>query len=65
MRSLSTWPDKDIPMLIRCSGNVPARSNVVIVFQPETYLITQDQLVNKVKGIYAGMVMAEKNCIKT
>jgi hypothetical protein len=32
--------------------------------QPETRPITQDQLLNEVKGIYAGLVMTEKKCIE-
>ena len=32
--------------------------------QPETRAITQDQLVNEVKGIYAGLVMVEKKCVE-
>jgi len=32
--------------------------------QPETRPITQEQLVNEVKGIYAGLVMVEKKCVE-
>jgi hypothetical protein len=31
-----------------------------MLLQPETRPITQEQLVNEVKAIYAGLVMAEK-----
>ncbi|KAJ9268376.1 hypothetical protein DTO212C5_5528 [Paecilomyces variotii] len=32
--------------------------------QPETHPITEDQLVNEVRGIYAGLVMVEKKCME-
>jgi hypothetical protein len=32
--------------------------------QPETRPITQEQLVNEVKDIYAGLVMVEKKCVE-
>lgn len=32
--------------------------------QPETRPISQEQLVNEVKGIYAGLVMVEKKCVE-
>jgi len=32
--------------------------------QSETRPISQDQLVNDVKGIYAGLVMVEKKCVE-
>jgi hypothetical protein len=32
--------------------------------QQETSPISQEQLVNEVKGIYAGLVMVEKKCIE-
>ena len=35
-----------------------------MLLQPETRPITQDQLVNEVKGIYAGLVMVEKKCVE-
>ena len=35
-----------------------------MLLQPETRPITQDQLVNEVKGIYAGLIMVEKKCVK-
>ncbi|KAF7514335.1 hypothetical protein GJ744_000105 [Endocarpon pusillum] len=35
-----------------------------IFLQPETRPITQEQLVNEVKGIYAGLVMVEKKCVE-
>ncbi|OGM39197.1 hypothetical protein ABOM_012162 [Aspergillus bombycis] len=34
-----------------------------IILQPETHPITEDQLANEVRGIYAGLVMVEKKCI--
>lgn len=32
--------------------------------QPETNPITEEQLINEVRGIYAGLVMVEKKCIE-
>ncbi|KAJ4298763.1 hypothetical protein N0V88_003795 [Collariella sp. IMI 366227] len=37
---------------------------VVLIKQPETRSITQEQLVAEVKGIYAGLVMVESKCIE-
>ncbi|OAP61247.1 hypothetical protein AYL99_03448 [Fonsecaea erecta] len=34
------------------------------LLQPETRPISQEQLVNEVKGIYAGLVMVEKKCVE-
>jgi hypothetical protein len=35
-----------------------------MLLQPETRPITQEQLVNEVKGLYAGLVMVEKKCVE-
>jgi hypothetical protein len=35
-----------------------------MVKEPETRPISQDQLINEVKGIYAGLVMVESKCIE-
>jgi Est1 DNA/RNA binding domain len=35
-----------------------------LFLQPETRPITQEQLVNEVKGIYAGLVMVERKCVE-
>lgn len=32
--------------------------------QPETNPITEEQLINEVRGIYAGLVMVEKKCVE-
>ena len=32
--------------------------------QPDTHPITEEQLINEVRGIYAGLVMVEKKCIE-
>ncbi|CAG8899695.1 unnamed protein product [Penicillium egyptiacum] len=32
--------------------------------QPETHAITEEQLINEVRGIYTGLVMVEKKCIE-
>ncbi|QKX61675.1 uncharacterized protein TRUGW13939_08828 [Talaromyces rugulosus] len=34
-----------------------------IYLQPEAHIITEDQLINEVRAIYAGLVMVEKKCI--
>ncbi len=39
-------------------------AEVTMLLQPETRPITQEQLVNEVKGIYAGLVMVEKKCVE-
>ena len=36
-----------------------------LLAQPETAPATSEQLVNQVKGIYAGLVMVEKKCIES
>ena len=35
-----------------------------MLLQPETRPITHEQLVNEVKGIYAGLVMVERKCVE-
>lgn len=35
-----------------------------MLLQPETQPITQERLVNEVKGIYTGLVMVEKKCVE-
>jgi hypothetical protein len=35
-----------------------------IFLQPETHPITEEQLVNEVRAIYAGLVMVEKKCME-
>ncbi|CAI7611471.1 unnamed protein product [Penicillium viridicatum] len=32
--------------------------------QPDTHAITEEQLINEVRGIYTGLVMVEKKCIE-
>ncbi|KIX09915.1 uncharacterized protein Z518_00996 [Rhinocladiella mackenziei CBS 650.93] len=46
------------------SSNTPVDSDTKMLLQPETRSISQDQLVNEVKGIYAGLVMVEKKCVE-
>ncbi|KAM0363262.1 hypothetical protein ACHAP4_000109 [Fusarium culmorum] len=49
------------------SESVPlsnGRSTQMMLQQPETRPISQDQLVAEVKGIYAGLVMVETKCIE-
>lgn len=54
-------------------GSVPAASaygppsedaTSVLIKQPETRAISQEQLVAEVKGIYAGLIMVETKCIE-
>jgi hypothetical protein len=42
----------------------PLLADPDILLQPETRPIAQEQLVNEVKGIYAGLVMVEKKCVE-
>src|SRR4051812_38137484 len=42
--------------------NTPTDRECTVWLQPETRPIAQEQLVNEVKGIYAGLVMVEKKC---
>ena len=39
-------------------------AHTTMLLQPETRPITQEQLVKEVKGIYAGLVTAEKMCVE-
>jgi hypothetical protein len=43
------------------SNSIADRASSTLL-EPETYPITRKQLVNEVKGVYAGLVMVEK-CI--
>ncbi|KAK5193064.1 hypothetical protein LTR47_009493 [Exophiala xenobiotica] len=42
----------------------PLEEESKMLLQPETRPISQEQLVNEVKGIYAGLVMVEKKCVE-
>jgi hypothetical protein len=44
--------------------NTTTERDFTMLLQPETRPITQEQLVNEVKGIYAGLVMVEKKCVE-
>lgn len=44
--------------------NISPDREVHMFRQPETRPISQEQLVNEVKGIYAGLVMVEKKCVE-
>jgi hypothetical protein len=46
------------------SFNTSGNNESAILLQPETRPITQEQLVNEVKGIYAGLVMVERKCVE-
>ncbi|KIW21922.1 uncharacterized protein PV07_12667 [Cladophialophora immunda] len=41
-----------------------AEADIKPLLQPETRSISLEQLVNEVKGIYAGLVMVEKKCVE-
>jgi hypothetical protein len=60
--------DKNNPHLTSPEGsptfNIPADTESRMLLQPETRPISQEQLVNEVKGIYAGLVMVEKKCVE-
>jgi hypothetical protein len=43
--------------------DAPSRDSTILL-QPETRPITQEQLVNEVKGICAGLVMVKKKCVE-
>lgn len=51
-------------MTSHASLDDPEEGDTSLFKQPETRAITQDQLVNEVKGIYAGLVMVEKKCVE-
>jgi hypothetical protein len=42
----------------------PDNKTSMMLLQPESNPITQEQLVNEVKGIYAGLIMVEKKCVE-
>jgi hypothetical protein len=44
--------------------NTGGEQETTLLLQPETRPITQEQLVNEVRGIYAGLVMVERKCIE-
>jgi hypothetical protein len=44
--------------------NTATERDFTMLLQPETRPITQEQLINEVKGIYAGLVMVEKKCVE-
>ncbi|KEF50892.1 uncharacterized protein A1O9_13052, partial [Exophiala aquamarina CBS 119918] len=46
------------------ANDIPPDQEVRMFLQPETRSISQEQLVNEVKGIYAGLVMVEKKCME-
>ena len=56
-RQRSTWTP------VSHQGEVD-EGDVSLFRQPKTREITHDQLVNEVKGIYAGLVMVEKKCVE-
>ncbi len=46
------------------SGQDVPYEDTKMLLQPQTRPISQEQLVNEVKGIYAGLVMVEKKCVE-
>lgn len=50
----------------RRSAEVPSEQDTtgILLKQPDTRPISQEQLVAEVKGIYAGLVMVETKCIE-
>ena len=46
------------------SCSPPPDKSTSLLCQPDTRPITQEQLVNEVKGIYAGLVMVEMKCVE-
>jgi hypothetical protein len=44
--------------------NTSTDRDLTMLLQPETRPITQEQLVDEVRGIYAGLVMVEKKCVE-
>lgn len=55
--------DRPISSVI-ASQEVPSDQDTKLLLQPETRPISQEQLVNEVKGIYSGLVMVEKKCVE-
>lgn len=55
--SESTYQSKSKPP--SCESYKPSG----MFLQPEAHIITEDQLINEVRAIYAGLVMVEKKCI--
>ncbi|KAL2005513.1 hypothetical protein VTN00DRAFT_2724 [Thermoascus crustaceus] len=52
--SLQTWR----------GGDAKRAKYANMSLQPETHPITEEQLINEVRGIYAGLVMVEKKCME-
>ncbi|CRG87224.1 DNA polymerase 3 [Talaromyces islandicus] len=55
--TLPTYQPKSEPS--SCEEHKPSG----MFLQPEAHIITEDQLINEVRAIYAGLVMVEKKCI--
>lgn len=64
-RSHATPPDDDVPAspIDDDDGDTP-EGDTSLLLQPDTKPITQEQLINEVKGIYAGLVMVEKKAVE-
>jgi hypothetical protein len=55
--------NKDVAME-EVGGNAQEATPHEMFRQPETHPITEEQLINEVRGIYTGLVMVEKKCIE-
>uniref|UniRef100_A0A093XBG3 DNA/RNA-binding domain-containing protein n=1 Tax=Talaromyces marneffei PM1 TaxID=1077442 RepID=A0A093XBG3_TALMA len=52
------------PNSVAVAAYQPMAQTSGMFLQPETHPITEEQLVNEVRAIYAGLVMVEKKCIE-
>jgi hypothetical protein len=57
-------PDNGNHASVKELANAPGTEYHEMFRQPETNPITEEQLINEVRGIYAGLVMVEKKCIE-
>ncbi|KAJ5152470.1 DNA/RNA-binding domain E.t1.c1-type [Penicillium capsulatum] len=55
--------DYSVPDSVK-GTNAAATEKHAMFKQPQTNTITEEQLINEVRGIYAGLVMVEKKCIQ-
>lgn len=64
--TVTTWQRNDFGQpggAMPVDGDAP-EGDTNLVLEPQTRPITQEQLINEVKGIYAGLVMVEKKCVE-
>src|SRR3954451_19432408 len=48
---------------VNSSSEHYTKKNPGLLLQPETWPISQEQLVAEIKGIYAGLVLVEAKCV--